>query len=195
MSSFLSIRTPKALLYRAALNVFFSQSVHISGIASTQVQYLALDLVELHSILLGPLLKLVHVPLNGILLFYCTSCRPQLGVINKLSEGILSLTVYVVDKDFEEHLSQDRPLRGTIHVWPPPGLRAFDKPLAVAIQPIIYPLNSLASKSISLLLRDKELMWSHVKSLAKFQVDYISYPSFVHQCRYSVIERQHIGQA
>jgi len=49
MSSFSSSRTPKVLLHRAALNEF-SQSVRISGIASTQGQHLALGLVESYSV-------------------------------------------------------------------------------------------------------------------------------------------------
>jgi len=37
---------PQGLLCRAVLGVFFSQSVHIPKIAPTQVQHLALGLVE-----------------------------------------------------------------------------------------------------------------------------------------------------
>ena len=48
---------PQVLLGRAALYEFFSQSIHISGIALTQVQNLALGLVEPHKIHVGPLFK------------------------------------------------------------------------------------------------------------------------------------------
>ncbi|KAK4806814.1 hypothetical protein QYF61_005610 [Mycteria americana] len=74
---------------KAALNPFIPQSVLILGIAPTQVQDLALGLVELHEVCGGPLLK----PVKGI------NCITQLGVICKLAEDALNPTVYVVDED------------------------------------------------------------------------------------------------
>jgi len=41
---------PQALLLRAAFNLFIPQSVLISGVAPTQVQDLALGLVEPHDV-------------------------------------------------------------------------------------------------------------------------------------------------
>ena len=41
-------QNPQVLLCRAALNVFSTQSVHISGIAPAQVQQLAVRLIEPH---------------------------------------------------------------------------------------------------------------------------------------------------
>jgi len=41
---------------------------------------------------MGPLLKLVQVPLDGIPSFWCVNCTTQLGVICKLAEGALGLT-------------------------------------------------------------------------------------------------------
>jgi len=41
-------QNPQVLLYRAALNEFFSQSLYISEIALTQVKHPALGLVEPH---------------------------------------------------------------------------------------------------------------------------------------------------
>jgi len=58
------------------------------------------------------------------------------------------------------------------HDWPPSGHRVINhNPLAVTIQPILYPMSSPAFKSISLQFRDKEVMWDHVKGLAQVQVD------------------------
>ncbi|KAK4825950.1 hypothetical protein QYF61_003468 [Mycteria americana] len=51
---------------RAALNPFIPQSVLILGISQTQVQDLALGLVEVHEVCMGLLLKPVKVPLDGI---------------------------------------------------------------------------------------------------------------------------------
>jgi len=57
---------PQVLILRAALNPFIAQLVLIAGVALTQVQDLALGLVEPHEVHTGPLLKLVQVPLDGI---------------------------------------------------------------------------------------------------------------------------------
>ena len=52
-------RCPKVFFGRAALNPFVPQFVLEMGVALTQVQYLALGLVELHEVHLDPLLKAV----------------------------------------------------------------------------------------------------------------------------------------
>ncbi|KAK4811179.1 hypothetical protein QYF61_019810 [Mycteria americana] len=57
---------PQVLLLSAALNPFIPQSVLILGIAPMQVQDLALGFVELQEVPMGPLLKPVQVPLDGI---------------------------------------------------------------------------------------------------------------------------------
>ncbi|KAK4831476.1 hypothetical protein QYF61_017724 [Mycteria americana] len=57
---------PQVLLLRAAFSPFFSQPVFVLGIALTHVQDLALGLVELHEGHMGPRLKPVKVPLDGI---------------------------------------------------------------------------------------------------------------------------------
>ena len=57
---------PQVLLCKAALNPVLPQPVLILGIAPTQVQDLALGLVELHEVHVGPLLQPVKVPLGGI---------------------------------------------------------------------------------------------------------------------------------
>ena len=49
-----------------------------------------------------------------------SDCTTQLGVICKLAEGALSAIFYVIDKDVEEHWSQDQPLGDTTCDWPPP---------------------------------------------------------------------------
>jgi len=84
---------PQVFLGRTALNPFIPQPVLISGITPTQMQDLALGLVEPHEIHTGPLLKLVQIPLDGMLSLWCVSCTTQLGVISKLAEGALDLAV------------------------------------------------------------------------------------------------------
>jgi len=56
----------QVLLGRAALNPFIPQPVLILEVAATQVQDVALGLVEPHEIHTCPLLKLVQVPLDDI---------------------------------------------------------------------------------------------------------------------------------
>ena len=65
---------------------------HSIRVVPTQVQGLALGLVEPHEVHTGPLLELVQVPLDGILSFWCVSCTTQLDVICKLAEGAPDLT-------------------------------------------------------------------------------------------------------
>ena len=77
---------PQVLLGRAALNPFIPQPVLIPGLAATQVQDLALDLVEPHEVHVGPLLELVQLPLDGIpSLRRAVNCTTQLGVACKLA--------------------------------------------------------------------------------------------------------------
>ena len=52
---------PQVLLLRAALNPFSAQSVFVVAIAPTQVQDLALGIVELHETHTGPMLKPVRM--------------------------------------------------------------------------------------------------------------------------------------
>ena len=56
---------------------------------------------------MGPLLQTVQVPLDGFPSFQCIDCTTQLGVICKLAEGALDAIVCVIDKDVEEHQSQN----------------------------------------------------------------------------------------
>ena len=108
---------------------------------------------------MGPLLQPSQVPLDGFPSFQCVDCTTQLGVIRKLAEGALDAIVCVIDKDVEEHSSQDRPLENTICDWPPPGHRVTDhNPLAATIQMFLYPLSSPAFKSISLQFRVKDVV-------------------------------------
>ncbi|KAK4824658.1 hypothetical protein QYF61_017031 [Mycteria americana] len=84
---------PQVLFRRAALDHIIPQPVLKLRIALTQVQDLALGLVEPQEVHTGPLLQLVQVCLDGIPSFYRVNCTTQLGVICKLAEGALNLAV------------------------------------------------------------------------------------------------------
>lgn len=58
-------------------------------------------------------LSAVMFPLNGISSFKCINYVTQLGIIHKLAEGMLSPTVYAINKDIEQCQSQFRSLRDT----------------------------------------------------------------------------------
>ena len=64
---------PQVLLSRTALNPFIPQPLVILRVALTQVQDLALGLVEPQEVHMGPLLKLVQVTVDGILSVRCVN--------------------------------------------------------------------------------------------------------------------------
>ncbi|KAK4806791.1 hypothetical protein QYF61_005587 [Mycteria americana] len=122
---------PQVLFRRAALDHIIPQPLLKPRIAPTQVQDPALGLVEPHEVHTGPLLQLVQVPLDDIPSFWHVNCTTQLGVICRLAEGALDLSVNVIDENIEQHWSQYGPLRDT----------TFD--LGPSIQPVQIPLYSL----------------------------------------------------
>ncbi|KAK4813810.1 hypothetical protein QYF61_026414, partial [Mycteria americana] len=96
---------PQVLFRRATLDHIIPQPVLKPRIAPTQVQNVALGLVEPHEVHTGPLLELVQVPLDGILSLRRVNCTTQLGVVSKLAEGALNLTVNVIDENIGQHWS------------------------------------------------------------------------------------------
>ena len=106
MLSFLYNQWPQVLLLRSAFNPFSAQPVFVLGITLTPVQDLALGLVELHEACMGPPLKPVKVPLDGIPSLQHVDRTTQLGVIGKLAEGALNPTVHVANKDVKQHQPQ-----------------------------------------------------------------------------------------
>jgi len=77
----------------AALNHFIPQPILVMRVALTHMQDPEPSFVEPHEVHMGPLLKLVQVPLNGIPVLRHVDCTTQLGVICKLSESAFNPTV------------------------------------------------------------------------------------------------------
>jgi len=77
----------------ANLTLNVSRDGPLLGVAPTQVQHPALGLVELHEVHTGPLLELVYVSLDDIQSLRHVDCTTQLGLICKLLESALNLTV------------------------------------------------------------------------------------------------------
>lgn len=94
------------LFSRSVLIHFIPQLVLVVEVASIQVEELALEFIELHEVLLSPLLKPVWVPLDGIPSLVCVDSTPQLSVISKLSEDAFDPTVNVIDEDSKDYQSQ-----------------------------------------------------------------------------------------
>ena len=65
----------------------------------TEMQDHALGLAEPHEVHVGPPLKPVKVPLDGIPSLWHINCTAQLGVVCRLAEGALSPTVRVIDEE------------------------------------------------------------------------------------------------
>lgn len=72
-----------------------SPSVFMSGIAVIRVHHLALGPVESPEVLMGTLLKIVQVLLDGISFFRCVSSTAQFCLVCKRAEEELDLTVCV----------------------------------------------------------------------------------------------------
>ncbi|KAK4830572.1 hypothetical protein QYF61_011750 [Mycteria americana] len=112
---------PQVILLTAALNPFSAQPVFVLGTSPTHVPDLALGPVELHEVHMGPPLKPVKVPLDGIPSLQRVNHTTQLGVIGKIAEGALNPTVHVSNKYVKQRRSQYRPLRNTTCHWSPLG--------------------------------------------------------------------------
>ncbi|KAK4808270.1 hypothetical protein QYF61_020751 [Mycteria americana] len=158
---------PQVLLLRAALNPFIPQPALILGVAPTQMQDLALGLVDPHEVHMGPLLQLAQVPLDGIPSLRYVNRTTQLGVVSKLAEGALDPTVHVVDEDTKQYWSQT-PLIPDLHpdiepltttLWSPRPSSQFLR------HRIVHPSNP------SLQCREKDVVGDHVKGLTEVQID------------------------
>ncbi|KAK4823850.1 hypothetical protein QYF61_007498 [Mycteria americana] len=78
----------------------------LHGVVVTQVQDLALNLVEPHTIGLGPSIQPVQIPLQSLPPLKQINTPAQLGVICKLTEGALDPLVQIIDKDIKQNWPQ-----------------------------------------------------------------------------------------
>jgi len=147
----------------------------VLGIVPIYVQDLALGLGEPHEVCMGPPLKPVKVPLDGIPSLQCVDHTTWLGVVGILAESALNPTVRVADKDVKQCRFQHRPLKNTTCHWSALGPQAVDRnSLSETIQPISYLLSGPSVKSMTLQFRDNDVMWDSVKCFAQTQADDIS---------------------
>jgi len=176
---------PQVFFRRAALNPFISKLVLVLRVASTQVQDLAFGFAEPHEVLLGPLLKPVQVPLDGIPFLWCVDCTQPLGVTCKLADP----TVDVTDVDIKEYQSQHQSLGDTTCHQTPSRCGATDHhSLDSILQQVLRPLNILPIKPLFSQIGEKNAVGYCVKGLTEVQIDDISGSSLVHRCGDTIIK-------
>ncbi|KAK4816491.1 hypothetical protein QYF61_017452, partial [Mycteria americana] len=156
----------QVLLSRAPLNQFIPQPVLILGIAPTQVQELVLCLVELHEVCMGPLLKPVKVPLDGVPSHWCRNCTTQLSVICKLAEGSFTQSHYVI-YEAVNYNSLGPSSRFFIHLTVHPSNPYLSKEVARMLGTVSKALQkSSTDRNIAQIsYADKEFVWSLWKRL------------------------------
>ncbi|KAK4826227.1 hypothetical protein QYF61_006268 [Mycteria americana] len=98
---------PQVLFCLAAFQPLFPKPVALHGVAVAQVQDLALGLVKPHTSDLGPLIQPVQVPLQSLPTLKQINTPTQLGVICKLTEGVLDPFVQITDKDIKKNWPQN----------------------------------------------------------------------------------------
>ncbi|KAK4831972.1 hypothetical protein QYF61_020355 [Mycteria americana] len=98
---------PQVLFHQAAFQPLFPKPVALHGVVVTQVQDLALSLVEPHTIDLGPSIQPVQVPLQSLPTLQQINTPTQLGVICKLTAGALDPLVQIIDKDIKHKRPQN----------------------------------------------------------------------------------------
>ncbi|KAK4824593.1 hypothetical protein QYF61_016838 [Mycteria americana] len=141
---------PQVLLCWAAFQPLFPKPVALHGVAVTQVQDLALGLVEPHTFGPSPWIQPVQVPLQSLPTLKQINTPAQLGVICKLTEGALDPFIQIIDKDIKQNWLQHRALGNTICDRPPTGVNSIHhNSLGPAIQPGFYPAKSTPVQAMS----------------------------------------------
>ncbi|KAK4827707.1 LOW QUALITY PROTEIN: hypothetical protein QYF61_020985 [Mycteria americana] len=92
---------PQVLFCQAAFQPLFPKPVALHGVVVTQVQDLALGLVEPHTIGPSPSIQPVQIPLQSLPTLKQINTPAQLGVVCKLTEGALDPLVQIIDKDIK----------------------------------------------------------------------------------------------
>ena len=97
----LRVSTDTSKSFYSGLLSYPVQPVSVLVITPTRVQDLALGLVELHKVGMGPPRQPAQFPLDSIPSLWCVNCTTQRGVICKLAEKALDPTVHVTYKDIK----------------------------------------------------------------------------------------------
>ncbi|KAK4811094.1 hypothetical protein QYF61_016380 [Mycteria americana] len=104
----LVVRGPKLnTVFEAAFQPLFPKPVALHGVVVTQVQDLALGLVEPHTIGPSPSIQPVQIPLQSLPTLKQINTPAQLGVICKLTEGALDPLIQIIVKDIKQNWPQN----------------------------------------------------------------------------------------
>ncbi|KAK4824040.1 hypothetical protein QYF61_009631 [Mycteria americana] len=172
---------PQVLFCLAAFQPLFPKPVALHGVVVTQVQDLALSLVEPHAVGLGPSIQPVQVPLQSLPTLQQINTPTQLGVICKLTEGALDPVVQIIDKDIKQNWPQHRALGNTACDWPPTGVNSIHHhSLGPAIQPVLYPAKSPPVQAMSSQFLQENAVGNHVNGFTKLWVDNIHSLSLIY---------------
>ncbi|KAK4825928.1 hypothetical protein QYF61_003423 [Mycteria americana] len=149
---------PQVLFCQAAFQPLFPKPVVLHGVAVAQVQDLALGLVKPHTIDLGPSIQ----PVQQI------NTPTQLGVICKLTEGVLDPFVQIIDKDIKQNWPQHRALGNTTCDRLPTGVNSIHHhSLGPAIQPVLYPAKSTPIQAMSSQFLQENAVGNRVKGFTE----------------------------
>ncbi|KAK4814498.1 hypothetical protein QYF61_020860 [Mycteria americana] len=159
---------PQVLFRQAAFQPLFPKPVALHGVAVTQVQDLALGLVEPHTIGPSPSIQPGQIPLQSLPTLKLINTPTQLGVVCKLSEGALDPFVQIIDKDIEQDWPQHRALGNTACDWPPTGVNSiYHHSLGPAIQPVLYPAKSTPIQAMRSQFLQENAVGNHVKGFTE----------------------------
>ncbi|KAK4811096.1 hypothetical protein QYF61_016382 [Mycteria americana] len=172
---------PQVLLCQAAFQPLFPKPVALHGVVVTQVQDLALSLVEPHTIGPSPSIQPVQIPLQSLPTLKQINTPTQLGVICKLTEGALDPFVQIIDKDVKQNWPQHRALGNTTCDRPPTGVNPIHHhPLGPAVQPVLYPAKSTPVQAMSSQFLQENAVGNGVKGFTEVYVDNIHSLSLIH---------------
>ncbi|KAK4809957.1 hypothetical protein QYF61_002914 [Mycteria americana] len=147
---------PQVLFYQAALQPLFPKPVALHGVIVTQVQDLALSLVEYHTIGVGSLIQPVQVPLQSLPTLKQVNTPTQLGVTCKLTE------------DIKQNWPQHRALGNTACDWPPTGFKSIHhNSLGSAIQPVLYLAKSTPIQAMTRHFLQENVVGNGVKGFTE----------------------------
>ncbi|KAK4831626.1 hypothetical protein QYF61_018566 [Mycteria americana] len=158
----------QVLLCQAAFQPLFRKPVALHGVAVAQVQDLALGLVKLHTIDLGPSIQPVQVPLQSLPTLKQINTPTQLGVVCKLTEGALDPLIQIIDKDIKQNWPQHRALGNTACDRPPTGVNSIHHhSLGLATHPVLYPAKSTPIQAMSSQFLQENAVGNRVKGFTE----------------------------
>ncbi|KAK4818449.1 hypothetical protein QYF61_013136 [Mycteria americana] len=174
---------PQVLFCQAAFQPLFPKPVALHGVVVTQEQGPALGLVEPHTIGLSPSIQPAQVPLQSLPTLQQINTPTQLGIVCKLTEGVLNPLVQIIGKDIKQNWPQHRALGNTTCDRPPTAVNSIHhNALGLAIQPVLYPVNTTPVQAMSSQFLQENAVGNRVKAFTEVrQTTSTAFPSSTKQ--------------